>query len=69
MIKNFESFKKIQSFGNGFSQWTNGDLAHSAKVLIDDDRVTRNLVRSAFKVESVQGVFTHSDAIHGGLPH
>ena len=69
MIKNFESFKKIQSFGDGFSQWTNGDLTHSAKVLVDDTRVTRNLIRSAFKVGNIQGVFTHSDAAHKGLPH
>ena len=64
MINDFEDYTKVQAFGNGFTQWQKGDLAHSAKVCIDDSGVTRGLVRAAFKADSSEfgQVFTKQDA-------
>lgn len=72
MIRNFEEYTKVQSFGNGITQWTDGYLNHSAKVVcIDDDKVTRNLVRSAFiaDLSKFGNVFSKADASHLGLKY
>jgi len=71
-IKNFEIYTKVGHFGNGFTQWTNGDLAHSAIVCVDDDYMTRNLVRSAFIAyeRGFKGVcFSRNDASNMGLDY
>jgi len=70
MIKNFEDYTKIQSFGNGFTQWKKGDLEQSSRVCIEDSGVTRDLVRSAFKtdINNFGQVFKKSDAMMLGLP-
>lgn len=69
MIKNFEEYTRVQTFGNGFSQWRKGHLAHSAQVCVDHAGETRSLVRAAFKAEfgSFGQCFTKQDAKNMGI--
>ena len=78
LIKNFENFTKVQSFGNGFTQWKK-DLSglglgvSEYLTCVDDTRCTRQLVRSAFEAmedDIEYGVcFTRDDAIHYGYKY
>ncbi len=72
MIKNFECYSKRQSFSNGFTQWEKQyDDGQTAWVCVDDKKVTRSLVRSAFKAQEsgieFGHVFTKDDADHYGF--
>ena len=74
MIKNFENYTKRQRIGGGYTQWEKSyEDGQTAWVCVDDTRVTRALVRSAFVAQennlSYGAVFTHADAENFNLSH
>ena len=67
MIKSFENYTLKSSFSDNYSQWEKRyDDGFTALVCVDDNNVTRALVRSAFEAQEdgqmVGAVFTKKDA-------
>ena len=66
MIKNFENFKKIESYANGTTQWEKTyDDWEKAYLVIDDSKITRSKVRKAFELQEND---TYEDQENGQGP-